>query len=188
MSSLQGWNLVPLQDVQATPWRNGDGMTRELLAWPAQGEWRVRMSVAEVAHSGPFSRFEDVQRWFAVLRGAGVRLVLGGKAHELTTASEPFAFDGGIATDCQLLGGATQDFNLMTRHLEARMQRVRGTWQGTGSATTLVAVHAVSMRCSVAFANENLELPAHTLAWRWLQADGLVRIEGPDALWMEVKP
>ena len=68
------WNVVRLADVAATPWRNGGGVTRELVAWPPQGEWQWRMSVAEVESSGPFSRFEGVQRWFAVLSGEGVAL------------------------------------------------------------------------------------------------------------------
>jgi environmental stress-induced protein Ves len=86
------------------PWKNGGGTTRELLAWPAAADWRVRLSVAEVAADGPFSRFEGVQRWFAVLRGAGVRLVVDGVAHTLTAASEPLAFDGAADTQCTLLG------------------------------------------------------------------------------------
>lgn len=68
------WQIVHLDDVAPRPWRNGGGVTRELVAWPHAQHWIWRMSVAEVAHSGPFSRFEGVQRWFAVLAGAGVRL------------------------------------------------------------------------------------------------------------------
>ena len=30
----------PLADVAPQPWRNGGGVTRELLAWPAAGDWR----------------------------------------------------------------------------------------------------------------------------------------------------
>ena len=114
------WHTVSLADVTATPWRNGGGVTRELLAWPPEGDWQWRMSVAEVEGSGPFSRFEGVQRWFAVLRGAGVALDIAGEQHTLTSASTPLAFDGAAPTDCQLLNGATQDFNLMLRTPRAR--------------------------------------------------------------------
>ena len=92
------WNLVQLADVAPQPWKNGGGTTRELLAWPDADRWRVRLSVAEVAADGPFSRFDGVQRWFAVLGGAGVQLVVDGVTHTLTAASEPFAFDGAAAT------------------------------------------------------------------------------------------
>ncbi len=114
------WNVVTLSDVAATPWRNGGGVTRELVAWPPQGEWQWRMSVAEVESSGPFSRFEGVQRWFAVLRGEGVALDIDGECHTLTPSSAPLSFDGATPTDCQLVNGATQDFNLMVRGGGAR--------------------------------------------------------------------
>ena len=91
------------------------------------------MSVATVAANGPFSRFEGVQRWFAVLGGAGVRLDVDGSQHSLTGSSAPFCFDGGSATQCELLAGATQDFNLMVRRrrASARMKRINGDlrWQ-----------------------------------------------------------
>ncbi len=109
------WNVVRLADVAATPWRNGGGVTRELVAWPAEGEWQWRMSVAEVESSGPFSRFEGVQRWFAVLSGEGVALDVDGQLHTLTTKSAPLMFDGAASTDCSLIDGSTQDFNLMVR-------------------------------------------------------------------------
>ena len=114
------WNVVSLADVAATPWRNGGGVTRELVAWPPEGEWQWRMSVAEVEASGPFSRFEGVQRFFAVLSGAGVALDIVGERHTLTKESAPLAFDGAATTDCQLLDGPTQDFNLMVRGAGAR--------------------------------------------------------------------
>jgi hypothetical protein len=78
------------------------------------------MSVAEVESNGPFSRFEGVQRWFAVLSGAGVALDIADERHTLTANSAPLAFDGSAPTDCQLLNGATQDFNLMLRGPGAR--------------------------------------------------------------------
>ena len=110
-----GWHLTALADVAATPWRNGGGITRELAVWPPQGDWQWRISVAEVAASGPFSRFVDVERWFAVLSGAGVRLEIAGQAHTLDAASAPLQFDGAANTQCTLLAGPTQDFNLMVR-------------------------------------------------------------------------
>ena len=121
MSPNVVWHTVSLVDVAPTPWRNGGGGTRELVAWPPQGEWRWRMSVAEVTASGPFSVFEGVQRWFAVLRGAGVALNIAGTHHTLTTNSAPLNFDGAAPTACTLLAGPTQDFNLMVRSPGARV-------------------------------------------------------------------
>ena len=178
------WNLVRVDEVAATPWRNGGGVTRELLAWPGADDWRVRMSVAEVAHDGPFSRFDGVQRWFAVLRGAGVRLRLNGATHDLTQASAPFQFDGGAAIDCELIDGATQDFNLMLRGAVGRMARVQGTHSAGCRAGQLLAIytgHAGARLAGQAIGRE-------VLAWRILDADSALHIESQDALWMEITP
>ncbi len=165
--------MVSLKDVQPVPWRNGGGVTRELLAWPEGAHWKVRMSVAEVAQDGPFSRFPGVERWFAVLAGAGVRLRLAGATHALTTASAPFRFDGGAATDCALVAGPTQDFNLMLRGCSGRMERVHGGRAAGSRAGKLVASY---------------DIGARTLAWRILDTDTALRIEAQYALWMEIDP
>ncbi|MDP3170391.1 MAG: HutD family protein, partial [Polaromonas sp.] len=48
--------MIPLEDVAPTPWRNGGGVTRELIAWPTPQDWDWRISVAEIEKDGPFSR------------------------------------------------------------------------------------------------------------------------------------
>ena len=120
------WHSVALADAVASPWRNGGGVTRELVTWPGGGDWAWRLSVADVERDGPFSAFHGVARWFAVLEGAGVRLDVDGQAHELTADSAPLAFDGAAATGCTLIDGPTRDFNLMTvrGRASASMQRV----------------------------------------------------------------
>jgi len=70
---------VRTADVAAEPWKNGGGVTRELLALPRGGNWRVRVSVADVASDGDFSTFAGVARWFAVVEGAGVVLTIDGR-------------------------------------------------------------------------------------------------------------
>jgi len=181
------WNLVRLADVAPAPWRNGGGVTRELLAWPDADRWRVRLSVAEVERDGPFSVFEGVQRVFAVLAGAGVRLRVEGQEHLLTTADAPLHFDGAARVDCALVDGATQDFNLMTCGGQAVMRRVAGTWSGQASAMSFIAVYASGKRATAVFGSEELHLPPHVLAWRILEAAAPVQVTAQDALWMEVK-
>ena len=43
--------LVRVDDVAPVPWRNGGGLTRELLAWPAAQDWAIRISVADIIAS-----------------------------------------------------------------------------------------------------------------------------------------
>jgi environmental stress-induced protein Ves len=181
------WNRVALSDVQPSPWRNGGGVTRELLAWPTTQNWLWRMSVAEVAQSGPFSRFEGVQRWLAVLSGAGVRLSVDGHAQELTRDSAPFQFDGATTVQCELINGATQDFNLMLRgDGTARMQRLAGTHGFLLNCASTVAIYANSGEVRVDVGRESTLLAPHTLGWRTLPADAVVRVQADDALWMEM--
>ena len=69
-------NLVRCDALEPQPWRNGGGLTRELLAWPSRDDWALRISVADIRADGPFSAFPGVDRWFAVLEGDGVLLAL----------------------------------------------------------------------------------------------------------------
>ena len=115
-----------LGQLPATPWKNGGGATRALACWPPgadmeQFDWRV--SVATIAHSGPFSRFAGVDRVITLLTGDGVHLRQSGTGidHRLEKPLQPFAFAGDGGMDCDLLGGTSTDFNLMTR---------RGRWRG----------------------------------------------------------
>jgi environmental stress-induced protein Ves len=102
-------------DLAPQAWRNGGGSTRELVAWPAGPAWRLRLSLADIDAAGPFSAFAGVQRWFAVIEGAGVVLSLTDGERRLTPQSEPLCFDGACAPGCRLIEGPTRDLNLMLR-------------------------------------------------------------------------
>lgn len=109
------WTLA-LAEVPAQPWRNGGGLTRELLTWPpGAADWQLRLSVADIEVDGPFSAFAGVQRHFVVLKGAGVWLGEGDTLRRLTPEDEPFCFAGEDAPACRLIDGPTLDLNLMLR-------------------------------------------------------------------------
>ena len=180
------WSFIALASSAAQPWRNGGGVTRELLALPTRDAWRARISVADVTANGPFSRFEGIERWFAVLEGEGVALVSTGQTHVLTPASELLLFDGGEPVNCELLGGPTRDFNLMAPPGKGRLRRVRGSLAVSTTAPSLVAVYAHAHGAQLMLGAEAIEVPAAHLAWR-LQEEPLAgAVQGPDALWVEV--
>ena len=108
-------NIVHLADCPFVPWRNGGGRTRELLAWPSASDWQVRVSVAEIEADGPFSPYPGIDRWFAVLGGAGVVLALPQGEVTLRPGSAAVAFAGEASPACRLIDGPTQDLNLMLR-------------------------------------------------------------------------
>jgi len=187
MISNMNWQVVHLQDVAPTAWRNGGGTTRELVALPDAQDWRWRASVAEVTQSGPFSSFEGVQRWFAVLDGDGVCLTLDGHAHMLRKSDQPLKFDGAALTSCTLLGGATQDFNLMVSGgSSARMQRVKAGFEMTIFTPKVIAVYTHKIRAIVQIGSAIHELLPHTFGWIHVDAGAAVHIQASDALWMEI--
>jgi environmental stress-induced protein Ves len=117
--------------------------------------WRA--SIAEISADGPFSPFVGVDRTIVLLRGDGVHLKSkdGTVNHRLDTPLEPLAFAGESDISASLIGGASSDFNVMTRRgsatAEVRIVRAieqlaasragvlfaaRGTWSARlGGAT-----------------------------------------------------
>ena len=113
-----------LNQILASPWKNGGGSTREIACWPlgsGMDSFAWRISVATIAQAGPFSAFAGIDRQIMLLDGDGVQLVAkaAGIDHALSPRWQPFAFSGDVALDCTLLGGTSTDFNVMTR---------RGQW------------------------------------------------------------
>lgn len=129
--------LSRLPEQRRTPWKNGGGVTTELLALPRGATldtFALRISRARVDGAGPFSRFPGVDRTLIVLAGEGLALRLhgedGAESQELPARAAPFAFAGERAIDATLLGGPVEDFNVMTRRSalrhEVAWERVEG--------------------------------------------------------------
>lgn len=161
---------VHLQEAAPQAWRNGGGVTRELLAWPqplpgAAAEWSVRVSVADIASDGPFSAFPEVSRGFAVLEGDGVVLSLHTGEHRLTPADAALLFDGGEAPGCRLIGSPTRDLNLMVRQRDGRLHMHRAyagdTW-GQALAWRGLYTHGPA---KLDTGDGLVELPGGTLVW-----------------------
>jgi uncharacterized protein len=111
-------------DNTPLPWKNGGGLTREILKAPAESalfDWRL--SLATIDTAGPFSPFEGYDRTLVLVRGAGVELDFG--AHGRATLRAPgqlAAFDGSWETSCTLLGGPSSDLNLIVSRARAQAQ------------------------------------------------------------------
>ena len=112
-----------VSDAEPVAWRNGGGTTRVLATWPDAADWIVRVSVAEILASGPFSTFEGVDRWFAVLSGDGVRLDTKAAAAREVSPSEStlHRFAGDLPTWCTARGVRTEDLNIMLRRDRGRL-------------------------------------------------------------------
>jgi environmental stress-induced protein Ves len=106
--------LLPLPAAQrsAVPWANGGGLTREVaIRGPNVGfEWRV--SLAEVATSGPFSHFPGLDRTIVLLSPG--RLILDFEVDSVELVRlEPFRFPGDVPVKGRLGGAPTTDLNVM---------------------------------------------------------------------------
>ncbi len=137
-------HLFDRNNLIATPWKNGGGVTREIAcrfppAEQAQHEtssedgagreghdhdhtqasslfdWRI--SIAHIASDSPFSAFDGVDRVITLLDGSGVCLQSadGSIDHRLDHLLAPFAFPGEAPIQATLLAGDCHAFNVMTR-------------------------------------------------------------------------
>jgi environmental stress-induced protein Ves len=125
MTSQATLDRFECDQLHVTPWKNGGGSTREIACWPpgaGLSDFGWRVSIATIAASGPFSVFQGIDRHIMLLEGDGVRLQSseGHIDHLLDRPHTPFAFSGDATIGCTLLGGASSDFNVMTR---------RGQWR-----------------------------------------------------------
>lgn len=155
--------VVPADSAPPMPWKNGGGVTRELLAVPPGDRWRVRISVAEIERDGPFSAYPGVARWFVVLKGAGVELDFGAATRRLTRNDAPIHFDGAAAPGCRLIDGPTRDLNLMLRGAKGTMQIADDGLAWTPDATHCGLFTAVAGHCEAE--GRVHALAPYTLAW-----------------------
>ncbi len=132
---------------QTQAWKNGGGITHEIARADDDKGNRWRLSIAEVASDGPFSRFDGIDRIILMLDGKGFRLHgVGANPQIITEPLQPFAFAGEAAIDCTLVAGPVRDFNLMSRRgaVEASLQvvlldRTRQSFALTGQTFLYVA-------------------------------------------------
>jgi len=161
--------LRPAADAMPRPWRNGGGVTRELLCLPAGAgdDWTLRISVADIEADGPFSAFPGITRWFAAVAGAGVRLDFRDAGIDVRPGSAPLCFDGAEAPGCTLLDGATRDLNVMVRSGRADATVTAATFPdpavpGPGTGFGFFALRALALHGAGA---EPLAMPVLSLAW-----------------------
>ena len=141
--------LLKAEGHRRMPWKNGGGETTEIAVHPEGADlerfdWRV--SMARVAASGPFSRFEGVDRTLAILDGEGMDLDVGGAHRRLDADTAPLLFPADVSTTARLLNGPVADLNVMTRRQRWRhdVRRVNVVRHAT---LDLAAAAAVVLCC-----------------------------------------
>jgi environmental stress-induced protein Ves len=171
------WSIISADQVQPQRWKNDGGWTRELLAWPHPADWALRVSVADIEASGPFSAFPGVDRWFAVLQGEGVCLY----EYEMRVGDELLHFDGALGPDCTLLKGPTRDFNLMHRRDKGRVQVQAADKPCTLSGSLLALFTAEGG--TLTHGGRDMVLAPMSLAWCEQPAAQALAFKGRGAAW-----
>ena len=110
--------ILRWEDYKVMPWKNGGGTTTEIAVFPpASGlggepfQWRV--SIADVATDGPFSKFNGYDRHIMLLEGQGMRLEIDEADALDLLPFRPASFSGDWTVSGLLTGGPVRDFNLM---------------------------------------------------------------------------
>jgi environmental stress-induced protein Ves len=106
------------EDYKVMPWKNGGGITTEIWVSPEGSgiagtpfDWRV--SIADVAADGPFSKFAGYDRHIMLLDGEGMRLDTDERGTIELSLYRPAAFSGDWTVAGRLAAGPVRDFNLM---------------------------------------------------------------------------
>ena len=188
MTLLKDWHQIRLQDVPASPWKNGGGTTQSLICWPSPSQWVFRMSVARIDSDGPFSEFMGVERWFAVLRGNGVTLQFPDRRVVLGHKDPALQFSGETACQCSLTRGPTLDFNLMVQGISAKMARIdRLAYVGNFKSQTTLAIFVVEAGGHIQINQQTQELNAEYLYWITLDQDEQIEFIGMHVMLIEME-
>ena len=184
------FQVVRFADVKPQPWKNGGGVTRELLAWPTPDDWLVRISVADIEKDGPFSAFPGIKRTITVLSGAGIWLHAPLDI-ELRPKDPPFTFSGDVAPHCELVRGATRDLNAMFNEkagvgrlqrwrtgYESKLKRV--SFDADDNPPTLLGVFTLAA-ATLRMRRCELALPPMSLAWTTAPIPDMQLLTSPQA-------
>lgn len=142
--------ILRAADYRRMPWKNGGGETTEIAVWPENAgldDFGWRISMARVERDGPFSAFPGIDRTLTILEGAGLRLMIAGRAAvDLEAVSAPYAFPADLPTDSVLLGGPVTDLNVMTRrgrfkHAVRRVEALEKTEIASDAKVTMLLCH-----------------------------------------------
>ena len=152
---------------RSQPWRNGAGVTHELVRWPAGDAFAVRISVAEITAPAPFSAFAGYRRWLYLLDGGPVTLARGGEDVILAEPGDGLAFAGEDRIAATAVARPSRDLNFMVSEaLPARAAILRGGAREelAGAVVAVVAIAGEVVVAGAAGADRRV-LGRHGCAW-----------------------
>lgn len=154
---------------RAQPWRNGAGVTHELVRWPEGEAYAVRISVADVAAPATFSSFAGYRRWLYLLEGGPVTLALDAGDVVLAEPADGLAFAGDARVAATAVARPSRDLNFMVREgLQARAFVLRGGARDElhGAAVAVFAIAGeVAIGTGAGTGEGRRSLGRHGCAW-----------------------
>lgn len=131
--------LLQTRDYRRSRWKNDGGWTTEIASDPSPmpdaslaARFRWRVSIADIERDGLFSSFPGIDRDLLLLSGKGIELDINDAApHRLDQRFQRVHFAGEDRVECHLLGGPTQDFNVMVRRDELVAEVIARPLNGT---------------------------------------------------------
>lgn len=174
--------VVRIAECEPMPWKNGAGSTRELYKLAdGNGNVLLRVSIAEISGSQPFSRFPGIDRTIMQLDGPPMTLGINSKPHALKHGvALPFAGEDSVS--CKLANdGVAHDLNLMCDriHYEGSIE-VKSMQAGEPvKGNNAEALKAILMLqpCTAAIGGEALRLGTHDAVI--LTSDDVMRLDRP---------
>lgn len=116
------------RDLVTVPWRNGQGMTRDVATQLGpDGTLLWQVSIAELARDASFSDYAGYDRSFTPILGERVALSLDGGAFVPCPLLAPVAFRGEASVECRLGGSPGRAFNVIAARgrCQAQVQVLR---------------------------------------------------------------
>jgi environmental stress-induced protein Ves len=141
------------------PWANGRGTSYEIASDRSDaGEWTWRLAMAPVNEDGPFSRIECVNRFLAVVEGAGMLLSVDRKKVQCKPM-QVVRFRGDAITEAVLTDGPITDINLMIRRKEAEGEMAVVSDSGLLNEASIIV--ALGGSAQVKCGDSTIELERH---------------------------
>jgi environmental stress-induced protein Ves len=120
--------IVAPAEFRSQPWKNGGGVTHEIVRWPDSEAYEVRISLADDRVPGPFSQFPGYRRWSFLASSVPIVLDVAGRMHELVALGDHIEVGGDVAIRCALPAGPTRLLNFLVRDgVDAQIGRGRSS-------------------------------------------------------------
>lgn len=119
--------IIRRADLTEAAWRNGGGVTREIMVSQEGDALLWRLSMADLVAEGPFSDFSGFARVLTVIEGGPIWLEAPDR-RLIAARGVPVSFDGGMAVRSVLPAGPASVINLISdpHRVSAEVTPLRG--------------------------------------------------------------